>query len=66
MLNFAAWDVVNPLKTRLGSNVRVDLLLENTDNSHGLYKAGVDQIDNHIPEKYKCADQSNQGKTRRN
>ena len=53
---FAARDVVNRLKTKFGSNIRVDLLLKNTDNSHRLYKAGVDQIDNHIPEKYKRAD----------
>ena len=53
---FAARDVVNRLKTRFGSNVRVDLLHKNTDNSHRLYKAGVDQIDNHIPEKYKRTD----------
>ncbi len=53
---FAARDVVNRLKTKFGSNVRVDLLIKNTDNSHRVYKAGVDQIDNHIPEKYKRAD----------
>jgi len=53
---FAARDVVNRLKTKFGSNVRVDLLLKNTDNSRRLYKAGVDQIDNHIPEKYKRTD----------
>jgi len=53
---FAARDVVNRLKTRFGSNVRVDLLLKNTDNSQRLYKAGVDQIDNHVPEKYKRTD----------
>lgn len=53
---FAARDVVNRLKTKFGSNVRVDLLLKNTDNSQRLYKAGVDQIDNHIPEKYKRTD----------
>ena len=53
---FSARDVVNRLKIEFGSKVRVDLLLKNTDNSHRLYKAGVDQIDNHIPEKYKPAD----------
>ncbi len=37
---FAARDVVNRLKTKFGPNVRVDLLLKNTDNSHRLYKAG--------------------------
>ena len=53
---FSARDVVNRLKIEFGSKVRVDLLLKNTDNSHRLYKAGVDKIDNHIPEKYKPAD----------
>jgi len=55
-LVIAARDVVNRLKTKFGSNVRVDLLPKNTDNSPRLYKAGVDQIDNHIPEKYKRTD----------
>ncbi|MFT7688981.1 MAG: UDP-N-acetylglucosamine kinase [Candidatus Azotimanducaceae bacterium] len=49
---FAARIVVNKLKVSFGSDLKVDLLLKNTDNSHRLYKAGVDQIDNHIPEKY--------------
>jgi len=53
---FAARVVVNRLKTTFGSGVKVDLLLKNTDNTHKLYKAGVDQIDNHIPEKYTPAD----------
>jgi hypothetical protein len=53
---FSARDVVNRLKIEFGSKVRVDLLLKNTDDSHRLNKAGVDQIDNHIPEKYKPAD----------
>jgi len=49
---FAARDVVNRLKVKFGPDVKVDLLLKNTDNSHRSYKAGVDRIDNHIPEKY--------------
>lgn len=53
---FAARGVVNKLKLTFGSNVKVDLLLKNTDNTHKLYKAGVDKIDNHIPEKYTPAD----------
>lgn len=53
---FAARVVVNRLKLTFGPNVKVDLLLKNTDNTHKLYKAGVDQIDNHIPEKYTPAD----------
>lgn len=53
---FEARDVVNRLKRKFGADIRVDLLLKNTDNTHKLYKAGVDQIDNHIPEKYTLAD----------
>jgi len=53
---FAARNVVNRLKATFGSDVRIDLLLKNTDNSHKLYKAGIDQIDNHVPEKYTPAD----------
>lgn len=53
---FAARNVVNRLKTTFGSDVKIDLLLKNTDNSNKLFKAGVDQIDNHIPEKYTPAD----------
>lgn len=53
---FAARNVVNQLKNELGSQIKVDLLMKNTDNSHRWYKAGVDQIDNHIPEKYTSAD----------
>ncbi len=53
---FAARNVVNRLKTTFGSGIRVDLLLKNTDNSHKLYKAGIDKIDNHVPEKYTPAD----------
>ena len=53
---FAARNVVNLLKKDLGSQIKVDLLMKNTDNSHRWYKAGVDQIDNHIPEKYTSVD----------
>lgn len=49
---FAARNVVNRLKQAFGKELRVDLLLKNTDNSNRLYKAGIDQIDNHVPEKY--------------
>lgn len=49
---FAARQVVNRLKAELGSTIKVDLLLKNLDNSHRLYKAGIDRIDNHVPEKY--------------
>jgi hypothetical protein len=53
---FEARNVVNQLKTNFGSDIPVDLLLKNTDNSDKLYKAGIDQIDNHVPEKYTPAD----------
>lgn len=49
---FASRNAVNLLKKTFGSKLKVDLLLKNTDNSNRLYKAGIDQIDNHVPEKY--------------
>lgn len=56
---FASRNVVNRLKEKFGSDLKVDLLMKNTDNSHRWYKAGVDRIDNHIPEKYTPADLRN-------
>lgn len=53
---FAACDVVNALKLEYGGNVHVDLLLKHIDNSGRLYKAGVDKIDYHIPERHTRAD----------
>lgn len=53
---FAARDVVNRLKRKFGGDIRVDLLLKDIDNSHKLYKANVDQIDYHIPEKFTRTD----------
>jgi predicted ABC-type ATPase len=53
---FAAREVVNRLKRELGKDINVDLLLKNNDNSQRFYRAGVDQIDNHIPEKYNRAE----------
>jgi hypothetical protein len=53
---FAARDVVNRLKQEFAKEIGVDLLLKNNDNSNRMYKAGVDQIDHHIPEKYTRAD----------
>ena len=53
---FAARETVNRLKRELGKEIRVDLLLKNNDGTHRLYQASVDQIDNHIPEKYSRAD----------
>lgn len=49
---FAARDVVNRLKRELGAEIQVDLLMKNNDGSGRFYRAGVDQIDNHIAEKY--------------
>jgi UDP-N-acetylglucosamine kinase len=49
---FAARQVVNRLKLELGKAIQVDLLMKNNDGSQQFYRAGVDQIDNHIPEKY--------------
>lgn len=53
---FAARDVVNRLKRKYEKSIHVDLLVKNIDNSHRLYKAGIDRIDSHIPEKYTAAD----------
>ncbi|TWD49517.1 zeta toxin [Pseudomonas sp. SJZ131] len=53
---FAARDVVNALKLEYGSDIHVDLLLKHIDNSGRLYKAGVDKIDYHIPERHTRAD----------
>jgi UDP-N-acetylglucosamine kinase len=53
---FAAREVVNNLKVRFGKAISVDLLMKNNDGSNQFYRAGVDQIDNHIPEKYSADD----------
>ena len=53
---FAAREVVNRLKREYGGAIAVDLLLKNNDNSNRMYKAGVDQVDHHIPERYTRAD----------
>ena len=49
---FAAREVVNRLKTELGRQIQVDLLMKSNDGSHRFYQAGIDRIDNHAPEKY--------------
>ncbi len=49
---FAARDVVNTLKLEFGKVLHVDLLVKHIDNSGRLYKAGIDKIDYHIPEKH--------------
>lgn len=53
---FAARDVVNRLKAEFGRQVHVDLLMKNNDNTHRFYRAGVDKIDNHIPERFSRSD----------
>lgn len=53
---FAARDVVNRLKAELGKRIQVDLLMKNNDGSHQFYRAGIDRIDNHVPEKYSVGD----------
>ncbi len=49
---FAARKVVNQLKEDFDKDIVVTLLLKNLDGSDKVYKANVDKIDNHIPEKY--------------
>jgi hypothetical protein len=49
---FAARDVVNALKSEFGTDIMVDLLVKPNDSVGRLYKAGIDQIDNHVKEKY--------------
>ncbi len=46
---FRARENANTLK-KIGSQVRLDLLLENIDGANKRLKAGVDQIDDQIPE----------------
>jgi len=53
---FAAREVANSLKAKFGKAISVDLLMKNNDGSDQFYRAGVDKIDNHIPEKYSLAD----------
>lgn len=53
---FSAREVVNQIKKEFGSDVRVDLLLKNLDNSPRTFEANVDQIDSYIPEKYSRED----------
>lgn len=49
---FGARQCVNSLKAVFGKAIHVDLLLQNRDNSPRVYKANIDLIDNHVPEKY--------------
>ncbi len=49
---FQARKVVNQLKSDFGKEIVVTVLLKNLDGSDKVYKANVDNIDHHIPEKY--------------
>ena len=53
---FMARQNVNQLKQKYGNKINVDLLLKDIDGTNRLYKAGIDCIDHHIPEKYSKAD----------
>lgn len=53
---FAARTVVNALKVQFGPDVAVDLLVKPHDQSTKLFKAGIDKIDYHVPEKYTADD----------
>ena len=41
---------------KYGKSISIDLVMKNIDGSDRLFKAGVYQIDNHIPEIYTRAD----------
>lgn len=49
---FLARETVNCLKRKFGKQIRVDLLVKNTDGSDLYYKGNIDVIDNHVTEKY--------------
>jgi len=49
---FSARQVVNQLKEEFGKGIHVDLLLKNRDNSDKVYRDNIDNVDNHVPEKY--------------
>lgn len=49
---FEARQVVETLKKKFGQELKVDLLIKNIDGSGKVYKANVDQIASHCPEKY--------------
>ncbi len=53
---FEARDSVNRLKRHFDGDIKVDLLLQNHDNTHQLYKANIEDIDNHLSEKYTAAE----------
>lgn len=49
---FAAREVVNKLKEEFGKDIKVDLLVKNNDGTNRAYRAGIDRVDNHLPEKH--------------
>ncbi len=49
---FDARESVNKLKVEFDGSVKVDLLLQDRDNIQRGYKANIDNVDNHVPEKY--------------
>ena len=49
---FAARNNANELKRKFDNRIRLDLLLKNIEGTNRLYRTGIDQIDNHVPEKY--------------
>ncbi|KAA0020749.1 Zeta toxin [Salinicola corii] len=49
---FESRRVVHEIKRKHGKSVHVDLIVKNNDCSVRSYKAGVDRIDTHLPEKY--------------
>jgi predicted ABC-type ATPase len=52
---FSARDAVNRVKGIFGKRVAVDLLIKNVDNSNKTYRAGIDRIDFHVPERFSRA-----------
>jgi predicted ABC-type ATPase len=53
---FGARDTVDRLKQHFGKRIEVDLLIKEIDNTVSSYKANIDKIDNHLPEKYDRAE----------
>jgi UDP-N-acetylglucosamine kinase len=49
---YKAREVVNQLKSELQQSIAVDLLVKPNDTATRLYRAGIDQIDYHVPESY--------------
>lgn len=49
---FAARENVKKLKAEFKSNLKIDLLMKDYDGSNRFYRINVNDIDDHIPEKY--------------